>query len=114
MRLSCCGLDCDACDAFIATRNDDDLLREEVACRWRMLYGAPVRADDINCTGCRSDGCKVHFCEHMCTVRKCVMERGFENCAPCDCYPCAALETILSFAPHVRETLGAIRRGFSG
>ena len=34
-----CGLDCSKCDAYIATINNDDELRESVAKLWSELNG---------------------------------------------------------------------------
>ena len=33
----CCGLDCEACDARIATITNDDALRERTAALWTQL-----------------------------------------------------------------------------
>ena len=37
-----CGLDCEKCDAYIATVNDDQTLREKTAKLWAKLNNAPI------------------------------------------------------------------------
>ncbi len=82
--IACCGLDCETCDARIATINNDDALREKTAKLWRELNNEPmITADTINCMGCRTDGVKTFFCNNLCEIRKCVMEKGFGTCAEC-------------------------------
>ena len=39
-----CGLICSQCDAFIATRNDSDKKRAEVARLWSKQYNTEIRA----------------------------------------------------------------------
>ena len=51
-----CGLDCSKCDAYIATINNDDELRESVAKLWSELNGVEITPEMINCEGCRVDG----------------------------------------------------------
>jgi hypothetical protein len=65
-----CGLICEKCEAFIATRDNDDALRREVAEKWGRLSHAPIKPEHINCTGCRSAGVKTYYCEQLCEVRK--------------------------------------------
>ena len=48
-----CGLDCEKCDAYLATINDDQALREKTAKLWAELNNAPILPEHINCEGCR-------------------------------------------------------------
>ena len=41
-RIAYCGLDCEKCDAYLATINDDKALREKTAKRWAELNNAPI------------------------------------------------------------------------
>ena len=50
-----CGLDCEKCDAYMATVNDDQTLREKTAKQWAELNNAPILPEHINCEGCRVD-----------------------------------------------------------
>ena len=52
--IACCGLDCEGCDARIATVGNDNELREKTARKWSEMNNAPeITAATINCMGCR-------------------------------------------------------------
>ena len=40
--IACCGLDCEQCDAYIATLHDDQALREKTAKLWAELNHVPI------------------------------------------------------------------------
>lgn len=81
--IACCGLDCEKCDARIATVNNDDALREKTAKLWTELNQVPITPEMINCMGCRVEGVKTPFCESMCEIRLCAAGKGFETCGDC-------------------------------
>ena len=81
--IGCCGLDCEKCDARIATITNDDALREKTAALWTKLNGVTITPDMINCTGCRIEGAKTPFCDRLCPVHNCVREKGLDTCADC-------------------------------
>lgn len=81
--ISYCGLDCEKCDAYIATKNNDDALREKTAKLWSELNHATILPEHINCTGCRADGIKTFYCENLCAVRKCALQKGVWSCGDC-------------------------------
>lgn len=56
--IGCCGLDCEKCDARIATITNDNALREKTAALWTKLNGVTITPKMINCTGCRIEGAK--------------------------------------------------------
>ncbi len=82
-RIGYCGLDCEKCDAYLATIHDDQALREKTAKLWAQLNQAPILPEHINCMGCRGDGVKTVFCEHMCAIRQCALKRGVTTCGGC-------------------------------
>ncbi len=49
--IGCCGLDCEKCDARVATVTNDDALREKTAALWTKLNGVTISPEMINCTG---------------------------------------------------------------
>ena len=61
--IGCCGLDCETCDARIATLTNDNALREKTSALWTKLNRVTITPDMINCTGCRIDGAKTPFCD---------------------------------------------------
>lgn len=68
--IAYCGLDCEKCEARIATVNNDIQLREKVAQLWTKLNGVKITADMIHCSGCRIDGEKTPYCEALCPIRQ--------------------------------------------
>lgn len=81
--IAYCGLDCETCEARIATINDDNELREKVSKLWSKLNNADISSEMINCTGCRIEGVKTPFCDSICPIRQCALERKYETCADC-------------------------------
>ena len=49
--IAYCGLDCEKCDAYLATINNDQALREKTAKLWAELNNAPILPEHINCEG---------------------------------------------------------------
>ncbi|MGM9788163.1 MAG: DUF3795 domain-containing protein [Candidatus Cryptobacteroides sp.] len=79
-----CGLDCEHCDARIATLNNDDELRTKTAklwCEWNNTD--EIKPEHINCMGCRTEGVKTYFCSCLCEVRRCCSSKAYETCADC-------------------------------
>lgn len=56
-----CGLDCEKCDAFLATVRNDDALRAKTAALWSRLNGVEILPEMIHCQGCRAEGAKTYF-----------------------------------------------------
>jgi hypothetical protein len=107
--VSCCGLACADCPAYIATQNDDHVLREKTAKQW-SAPGYEVPPKDVICDGCKSGGNLFKHWSETCDVRLCVNERGLKNCAFCDDYACEKLENVLGMMGETaRKTLENIR-----
>ena len=83
--IAYCGLDCETCEARIATIHNDDAQRKKVAGLWSELNGVEITPEMINCVGCRINGVKTPFCESLCPIRQCAQGRGVETCGGCDC-----------------------------
>lgn len=73
--IAYCGLDCEKCDAYLATINDDQDLRKKTVKLWAELNNAPILPEHINCQGCRVDGIKTVFCDSICDIRQCEMKK---------------------------------------
>lgn len=101
-----CGLDCERCDAYLATIHDDQALREKTAKLWAELNGAPILPEHINCVGYRIDGVKTLFCDQLCKIRQCAQEKGVTTCGNCeDMEQCQKIRMVISENPDVMENL---------
>ena len=78
--IAYCGLDCEKCEARLATINDDNNLRIKVAKEWSKLNGILITPEMINCDGCRIDGRKTPYCESLCEIRKCALNKKLNTC----------------------------------
>lgn len=104
--IACCGLDCEKCDARIATVNDDNALREKTARLWSELNHAEITPEMINCTGCRTEGVKTPFCESFCEIRRCVYKKNFSVCGECkELETCEKFGMIAKNNPEVIENM---------
>ena len=104
--IAYCGLDCEQCDAYIATLHDDQALREKTAKLWAELNHAPILPEHINCQGCRADGIKTVFCEQLCAVRRCALQRGVATCGNCpEMETCPTVGAIFANAPQAKKNL---------
>ena len=81
--IAYCGLNCEACEARLATVNNDDALRQRVAKESSELNGVEITAEMINCLGCRIDGAKTPYCESLCPIRHCAKSWSLETCGGC-------------------------------
>lgn len=81
--IAYCGLDCETCEARVATINDDQQLREKVAKEWSEMNNVEITPEMINCTGCRIPGVKTPFCQSMCPIKICAEVKGVETCGSC-------------------------------
>jgi hypothetical protein len=113
-QLAYCGLICHTCAIYLATREKDrDKQREmrtEIAQEIKKHYGQECKPEDVgDCDGCKTEGGRL-FCSNDCPMRICAIDKGIENCAYCDDYPCEDLEKLFSTDPGARERLGAIRK----
>ena len=105
--IAYCGLDCKTCDARIATVNNDGALRERVAKLWSELNGIEITPDIINCEGCRTDGVKTPYCDSLCPIRRCAVEKKAETCGNCEAVgTCEKVGAVLRNNEDARKRLG--------
>lgn len=107
--IAYCGLDCTTCPVYRATLANDDKMREEAARLWTELFKHELKPEQMNCTGCKSDGKRFFFCR-ICGVMKCAIERGLDNCAVCPDFSCEKIEGLMQMDPNVKKALEEIRR----
>jgi hypothetical protein len=104
--IACCGLDCEMCDARIATVHDDDALREKTARLWSEMNHVPITKEMIHCMGCRADGAKTPYCDSLCEIRKCALEKGLDTCGDCsELERCKTVGMVLGSSPDALKNL---------
>ena len=98
-----CGLYCEACTWFIATREDPKRLKGLAA---RLNWSE----EGSRCYGCRSEK-RLPYCQ-SCKMFECTSERGIDFCSECEQYPCDKLKQFQAAMPHRIElwaNLGRIK-----
>lgn len=104
--IAFCGLDCEKCEARIATINDDNNLRKKVADKWSKLNNIEILPEHINCLGCRGEGPKTYYCSDLCEIRKCVMGKKLESCGKCtEMNSCKIIGAVLENSDEARQNL---------
>ena len=96
-----CCLECDKCDVYIATQNNDDDLRAKVAKQWNMDAGK------LYC-----DGCKSKRALFDCEAKKCAVQKNLPTCAHCDDFPSCDKE-IWTKWPQLKQKVQAMRNRLS-
>jgi hypothetical protein len=111
--IAFCGILCSDCPAFKATLAGDEEALAKQAAEWSSDE-YPLEADDLLCDGCiYEDKRTAKFCLD-CDVRQCALERGVENCAHCDDFPCEKLEKPWALCVDAKTTLEEIRQMLKG
>ncbi len=95
--IAYCCLECDKCDVYIATQNNDEELRRKVAKEWKMA------AEKLVC-----DGCKSARTPFDCKAKKCALAKGLPTCAHCDDFPTCDKE-IWTKGPPLKEKVETMR-----
>jgi hypothetical protein len=107
--IAVCGLDCAACDAYIATQARDDAAKEKVAAKWRAEYNSPnIDAKSVTCDSClAASGVLCGHCSE-CAPRLCAVGRGLANCGLCPDYGCEKISGLIAFIPDAKVRLDSI------
>ena len=107
--VACCGIVCTQCPVYLATLNDDDNARKEVAELWSKQFGFDIKPEDANCDGCLSTGGRLFNHCKTCSIRQCGKERQLNNCASCPEYACGKLQDFHTMVPYAKKTLDRLR-----
>lgn len=106
--IAICGLDCEKCEARIATINNDNELRNKIAKQWSALNGVDIAPEMINCVGCKVEGVKTIYCDKMCPIKKCATKMNHNSCGECNnMETCEHLHMVLS---HNKEALENLKK----
>lgn len=111
--LSCCGLVCEGCPVYWATRETDPRRKQRIreACVRTLEEQFDVEkniAEITDCDGCGTDG-RLFSGAGDCAVRKCCRQRSLKTCAHCDDYPCESLIPLLKENPSQKSRLDILR-----
>ena len=85
-----CGLYSGTCGIFIATRDDNPKFKTVLG----RLYG--TRPEETECLGCMQadpPGKRFAYCE-ACSIRDCVISKGYYSCHQCGDWPCSRIENF--------------------
>jgi len=107
--IAFCGLDCTVCPALLATNENSDEKRQQVAEQWSKDYKAEIKASDINCDGCLSSNGKLFSHCTVCEIRSCGRGKAVKNCGFCSDYPCSKISAFFQMVPQAKTTLDEIR-----
>ena len=99
--IAYCCLECEKCDVYIATQNNDDELRAKVAKEWKM------KAEELYCDGCKSDRTPFN-----CEAKKCAISRNLPTCAHCDDFSSCDKEIWMKW-PQLKEKVQAMQNKLS-
>jgi hypothetical protein len=109
-----CGLTCQHCPIYLATREKDKEKREkmkvDIARICKEQYGMELSPEDItDCDGCKTAGGRLFSGCMKCEIRKCARQKGLENCAHCSEYPCEQLNKFFATDPSAKTRLDIIK-----
>ena len=102
-----CGYNCGLCMIY-----RDNLKGEQDRRRFRdsilKYYGDEITLEQCYCDGCMtSDSENPVLIDVECRVRPCVIEKGLDNCACCEQYPCEVLASKMVDYRKVIRRFGA-------
>ncbi|MDZ4121364.1 MAG: DUF3795 domain-containing protein [Candidatus Cloacimonadaceae bacterium] len=103
-----CGIDCQVCDAYIATQTQDDALKQKMVDNYKEQMGKEISFAELDCDGCISNGRHIGFCA-QCEIRACAFGKGYETCAQCTDFPCETGSFIWTASSQSKASLEAIK-----
>jgi hypothetical protein len=112
--IAYCGLVCQTCPIYLATRvesqEERERMRAEIAQLCQGQYGMAYEPEDItDCDGCQADEGRLFSACKDCAIRKCARQRGLESCAFCDEYVCERLDAFFASESSARIRLDEMR-----
>ena len=88
-----CGFKCNLCLIYRDNLKKDERNRQKFRDGLEKYYGDKLTLEECYCDGCMTpDSANPVRISKDCTVRPCAIEKGLENCAYCEEYPCENLE----------------------
>jgi hypothetical protein len=105
--LTRCGYRCDLCLAYRPNVESSPENQQKLSDGWLRFFGFRIPPAEILCDGCMAENPRL--IDQSCPVRPCVIEKGLDNCASCDEYPCEKFqERVVDYAEIVAKVGGSI------
>ena len=102
--LSRCGYRCDLCLAYRPNTRKRPQGQVLLSKCWSKYLDLHLPPEKVVCDGCLEEvGERI---DTTCPVRLCTIFKGLDNCAPCDHYPCFALEERMISRQDVEQQVG--------
>ena len=102
--IAFCGLVCSQCPVYIATKTNNEELKEKLAIEYSTDTFEFVK-EDMNCTGCHSVVGVNEKMRKECLMRKCGMHKSISHCAECNEYPCQYINSYVPTGSDNRKML---------
>lgn len=96
-----CGLFCQSCAVYIATKEEPERLKN-------IAQTLNQTVEESRCEGCRANVKSLH-CK-TCETVSCASQRGVEFCSECEDYPCEALKEFQAKMPHRKELWDSLQK----
>jgi len=100
--LGYCGVDCDVCQIRMASVNNDEVMKKNLAAFFSEKNNTVVLPEKINCTGCvkgsRENTALFGHCQN-CPVRVCATAKKVDTCVDCQEYACLILKNVWNYLP---------------
>ena len=107
-KIAACGLNCNECEAYIATKNNNTGEFAKIAEKWNQAYSGDICPENCICDGCMEGGRLSTAHANECSLRICAINKGVPTCAHCPDYMCDTMKQFISFAPELGKKLAII------
>jgi hypothetical protein len=107
--ISYCGLLCNECPVYLATKENDEIKKEKLAKEY-SFENMVFTKEDINCFGCFSEKTKDSKMCSNCPIMNCAKNKEIKNCGYCIEYPCDIINKHLPQESSNRKRLDAINK----
>jgi hypothetical protein len=114
LMIGYCGLTCQACPIYWATKEENKEKREKMRAEISRLcnehYGTDFKAEDItDCDGCKAESNRLFLGCTKCEIRICARQKELENCAHCSDYACEKLKEFFQKESYAKVWLDVIK-----
>jgi len=109
-KIAYCGLDCEKCQAYLITQENNPEKLNELAKQWSEEFKSVITPQDILCDGCTIGTGRVNAHWHECEIRQCAQQKSQPHCAACADYGCKTITAFEAVASEAKENLAKLRK----